>query len=181
AKENGCNANIGRVVLITHLRILGYTFNPVCFYYLYDKENVPVCALVEVHNTFGEMKPFVVLNPNGDYRFYLRTIKHFYVSPFFELDTEFEFKLNPPTEKLNIHIDDYKEGQKVFLSAYTGKKKEMSDKNMILLFLKYPFVTLKVILMIHWQAFLLFLKKIPFIRKMENIHMQKGVYLGKNS
>lgn len=181
AKENGCSSEIEKVFLITHLRMFGYTFNPVCFYYLYDKEMNPVCALVEVHNTFGEMKPFVALNSNGDYRFYLRTTKHFYVSPFFELDTEFEFKLNPPNEKLNIHIDDYKAGDKVFLSAYTGNRKEFSDKNLVIYFIKYPFVTLKVILMIHWHAFLLYLKKIPFIRKMENPDLQKGVYLGKNS
>jgi hypothetical protein len=181
AKENGCNSEISRVVLVTHLRILGYTFNPVCFYYLYDKNNTPVCALIEVHNTFGEMKPFVALNSYGDYRFYLKTIKHFYVSPFFELDTEFEFKLNPPSDKLKIYIDDYKGGDKVFLSAYIGNKKALTDLTMLFLFLKYPLLTLKVIVLIHWQAMLLYFKKIPFIKKVENPDLQKGVYLGKNS
>ena len=180
AKENGCDREIERVVLVTHLRILGYTFNPVCFYFLYDKDNLPVCALIEVHNTFGEMKPYIALNPLGDYRFYLRTTKHFYVSPFFELDTEFEFKLNPPNEKLKIHIDDYKKSDKVFLSAYVGNKVSLTDSSMIFYFFKYPLLTLKVILMIHWHAFILFLKKIPFIRKIENPELQKGVYLGKN-
>ncbi|MBK9502744.1 MAG: DUF1365 domain-containing protein [Leptospiraceae bacterium] len=181
AKENGCNAEITKVVLVSHLRILGYTFNPVCFYFLYDKDNTPVCALIEVHNTFGEMKPFVATNSHGDFRFYLKTIKHFYVSPFFELDTEFEFKLNPPDEKLNIHIDDYQNGDKVFLSAYLGKRKELTDWNMLFLFLKYPLLTLRVIFLIHWHAMLLYFKKIPFIKKMENPDLQKGVYLGKNS
>ncbi len=181
AKENGCNSEITKVVLVTHLRILGYTFNPVCFYFLYDKDNLPVCALIEVHNTFGEMKPFVALNPYGDYRFYLKTIKHFYVSPFLELDTEFEFKLKSLDEKLNVHIDDYKDGDKVFLSAYVGNKILFTNWNLLFLFLKYPLLTLKVILMIHWQALLLYFKKIPFIKKIEKPDLQKGVYLGKNS
>lgn len=181
ARINGCESEIKRVVLVTNLRILGYTFNPVCFYFLYDKSNVAVCSLIEVHNTFGEMKPFIAMRPGYDYRFYLRTIKHFYVSPFFELDTEFEFKVNLPEEKLNIHIDDYKNGDKVFLSAYSGKKTDLSDRKMLFFFLKYPFLTVKVILMIHWQAMILFFKKIPFIKKIDNPELQKGVYLGKNS
>jgi len=181
ARDNGCNSEIEKVVLVTHLRILGYTFNPVCFYFLYDKSNAPVCALIEVHNTFGEMKPFIAMNPSGDYRFYLKTTKHFYVSPFFELDTEFEFKLNPPGEKLKIHIDDYKNGDKVFLSAYVGNKKPITNWNLVYHFLKYPLLTFKVILLIHWQALLLYFKKIPFIKKIENPNLQKGVYLGKSS
>ncbi|MBK8394626.1 MAG: DUF1365 domain-containing protein [Leptospiraceae bacterium] len=181
AKENGCAEEITKVILVTHLRILGYTFNPVCFYFLYNRENLPVCTLIEVHNTFGEMKPFVALNQNGDYRFYLKTTKHFYVSPFFELDTEFEFRLNPPSDKLKIHIDDYKDGEKVFLSTYIGNKKPLTNWNLIYYFLKYPLLTLKVISLIHWQAMLLYLKKIPFIKKIENPELQKGVYLGKNS
>ena len=159
----------------------GLISNPVCFYFLYDKDNTTVCALIEVHNTFGEMKPFVATNSQGEYRFYLKTIKHFYVSPFFELDTEFEFKLNPPDEKLNIHIDDYQNGDKVFLSAYLGKRKELTDWNMFFLFIKYPLLTLRVIVLIHWHAMLLYFKKIPFIKKLENPNLQKGVYLGKNS
>ncbi|MBP7281552.1 MAG: DUF1365 domain-containing protein [Leptospiraceae bacterium] len=181
AKDNGCNSEIEKVILVTNLRILGYTFNPVCFYFLYDKINSPVCALIEVHNTFGEMKPFIAMKPNGDYRFYLKTTKHFYVSPFFELDTEFEFKLNPPDEKLKIHIDDYKNGDKVFLSAYIGNKKQITNWNLSYYFFKYPLLTLRVIFLIHWQAMLLYFKKIPFIKKIENPDLQKGVYLGKNS
>jgi uncharacterized protein len=181
AKENGCSTEITKVVLVTHLRILGYTFNPVCFFFLYDNANHPVCTLIEVHNTFGEMKPYVALEPHADYRFYLRTVKYFYVSPFFELDTEFEFKINPPGEKLKIYIDDYKNGNKTFLSAYIGNKKPITDWNLIFYFLKYPLLTLKVILMIHWQAMILYFKRIPFIKKIENPDLQKGVYLGKNS
>ncbi len=179
AKDSGLNEEISRVTLLTHTRILGYTFNPVCFFYLFDKENNPIASVIEVHNTFGEMKPFLALL-QGD-EFYLKSKKFFYVSPFFNLDTEFEFRLKLPSEKLQINIDDFLEGNKVFYSNYKGIRKVLNNGNLIFYFLKYPLITFRIIFLIHYQAFILFLKKIPFHKKMANPELQQGVYLGKNS
>lgn len=178
AKENGLEEEVEKVRLVTNSRIIGYTFNPVCFFYLFDKKNNPIAAVIEVHNTFGEMKPFFAIY-DGE-KFSLRAKKFFYVSPFFNLDTEFDFRLDLPSEKFKVNIDDFENNEKVFYSIYTGHKKEFNDKNLILLFLKYPLITLRIIFSIHYQAFILYLKNIPFIRKMENPNMQKGVYFGKN-
>lgn len=48
------------------------------------------------------------------------------------------------------------------------------------MFLLYPLATVKVIVLIHWQAFKLYLKGLPFIRKDENKNLQRGIYLGKD-
>jgi DUF1365 family protein len=40
---------------------------------------------------------------------------------------------------------------------------------------KYPLVTLKVILLIHWHALRLWLKRVPFYRKTENVALQREV------
>lgn len=178
AKENGLEEEVTKVKLITNTRILGYTFNPVCFYYLFNSEEKPIASIIEVHNTFGEMKPFFA-KFDGE-SFHLRTKKFFYVSPFFNLDTEFDFRLKLPEDKFKVNIDDFELNEKVFYSSYTGEKKEFNSKNLILLFLKYPLITLRIIIGIHYQAFILYLKNIPFIRKLENPDLQKGVYLGKN-
>lgn len=181
AYKNGIEKKIDRVELVTHVRILGYTFNPVCFYYFYGENGENAGALVEVHNTFGEMKPFLIKKPELDSSYYLRDKKFFYVSPFFNLDTEFEFKLKSPGEKLHIVIDDYEDDKKVFLSSYTGKRTGLNLKNLLYFFIKYPLLTVKVILLIHIQAAILYFKKLPFLRKTDQSELQKGVYLGKNS
>ncbi|NBU97165.1 MAG: DUF1365 family protein, partial [Spirochaetia bacterium] len=76
---------------------------------------------------------------------------------------------------------DWQNEKKVFLSSYLGDKKEMKDSNLIYYFFKYPLITLRVILLIHWQAMILLLKKVPFYRKMENQELQRGVYVGKSN
>ncbi len=52
----------------------------------------------------------------------------------------------------------------------------LTDANLLRSFFSIPFVTLKVIALIHWQAFKLWRKKIPFHRKAEQPELQRGVY-----
>ena len=115
-----------RVELVTLPRVLGYIFNPVSFFFCYEAAGRPLCAVVEVGNTFGEMKLFLVreLSPRGE--FHLRVAKDFYVSPFSSLDTEFDFKLRLPGERLDVRIDDYKNGALTLVSALTGERAELT-------------------------------------------------------
>jgi len=55
---NGVNIGNGRIMVLTNLCTMGYQFNPVSFYYCYDEEGNIVCSIVEVCNTFLEMKPY---------------------------------------------------------------------------------------------------------------------------
>ena len=41
---------------------------------------------------------------------------------------------------------------------------------------KFPFITLKVIWLIHWQAFRLWLKRVPFYWKETRAEDQRGVF-----
>src|SRR5690242_10589460 len=50
----------GRVMLLTNFSVLGYNFNPVSFYFCYDENGLPLCAVAEICNTFHEMKLFLI-------------------------------------------------------------------------------------------------------------------------
>jgi DUF1365 family protein len=165
-----------RVLLITNLRLLGYVFNPVSFYFCYDTKNEPLCAVVEVQNTFKEMKMYFIGKEkfNGK-EFHLRTLKYFYVSPFIDHDAEFDFHLELPTDKMNIRIDDYKDDKRFFISTLTGRKKELTSGRLVGYFFRFPFITLKIITLIHWHAMLLWFKKIRFFKKKEFPELQKDV------
>ncbi|MCB1176648.1 MAG: DUF1365 domain-containing protein [Leptospiraceae bacterium] len=182
-KEQKLDMEISKIYLITNIRILGYVFNPVCFYYCCNKEGEVNAIVVEVHNTFGELKPFLLTKEdlNENEIFVKKYTKFFYVSPFQDLETEFEFRIGIPGEKFRIDIDDYKENNKIFLSNYKGKREQLSSKKLFFYFFKYPLVTIKVISLIHWQALKLLLMKIPYFKKMEFPELQKGVYNGKNT
>ncbi len=165
----------GRIQFVTLPRVLGYVFNPVSFYFCFDAAGSPLCAVVQVGNTFREMKPYLIPAPTPDGTFRLITPKHFYVSPFSALDLSFDFKLRVPGEILDIHIDDRDGERRVLLSALTGKRTPLTTGRLMWLTLKYPLITLKVISLIHWHAFILWLKRLPFHRKNANPDMQRDV------
>jgi DUF1365 family protein len=177
-QANGVNIGSGRIMVLTNLCTLGYQFNPVSFYFCYDEQGEPVCSVVEVCNTFREMKPYFLgaETKNGD-AFKLNTGKFFYVSPFIEMDTNFDFDLQIPGEKMQLRIDDYdKLGKRFFISTLSGKKVALTDAKLLLYFFSFPLITLKVIGLIHWQALKLWLKKLPYHKKEANRALQKGVY-----
>ncbi|MDQ3048976.1 MAG: DUF1365 domain-containing protein [Bacteroidota bacterium] len=179
-KQNGVNEKVSRMMLLTNLNVLGYNFNPVSFYYCYDEQDQPLCVVAEIGNTFGEMKPFLLTRDNlTGSNFHLNTTKYFYVSPFIDHDTNFDFNLGIPGEKLNIRIDDFKEEKRFFISTLTGVQKPLTNSNLLLYGLRFPLITLKIISLIHWHALKLWLKKIPYRKKAENPELQKDVYRRK--
>ncbi|MFD2863611.1 DUF1365 domain-containing protein [Mucilaginibacter antarcticus] len=175
--QNSVDIGNGRIMVLTNLCTLGYQFNPVSFYYCYDEQDNVVCSIVEVCNTFREMKPyFLGASTRHGHEFKLNTAKYFYVSPFIAMDTNFDFNLQIPGENLQVRIDDYdKDGQRFFVSTLSGKRKTLNDANLLLYFISFPLITLKVIGLIHWQALKLWLKKIPYHNKDANQDLQQDV------
>ena len=167
----------GRIMLLTLPRVAGYIFNPVSIYYCFDPSGAPLCAIAEVGNTFGEMKLFLLRadDVRDGQMFRKQTPKHFYVSPFASLELSFDFKLRIPGEKLDIRIDDRDGNAKVLLSTLTGTRAALRNARLLWFTLKYPLVTLKVIALIHWHAFVLWLKRVPLHRKADHPELQTGV------
>ncbi len=170
---------IAKVKLLTFPRVLGYIFNPVCFYYTFDASGRALHAVAEVTNTYHEQKPYVLHDwekqAEDQGRFRLITPKLFYVSPFSELEMCFDFKLRVPGESLEIHIDDRDAEGRVLLSTLTGKRRPLTDGALLACAVKYPLLTLRVIFLIHWHALLLWIKRVPFHRKADRPELQRGV------
>lgn len=167
----------GRVVLVTLPRIFGYLFNPVSFYFCYDRHGACIAALAEVTNTFREMKPYF-LGPatRTDGAFRLRVPKHFYVSPFSDVDVEFDFMLRPPDARLAVQIDDHTGGRRMLTSTLTGPRRALTGARLAWFTVKYPLLTLRIIALIHWHALLLWLKKIPWFAKAGRAAEQRDLY-----
>lgn len=173
-RSNGIEEKPARILLLTNARVLGYTFNPISIWFCFRADGSPLAAIAEVGNTFRELKPYLVPFQNGV--FHLRAPKHFYVSPFSGLDLEFDFRFDPPGERLNVHIDDYEGPERTLLSVLTGKRCALTSGNLLRFTIKYPLITLKVITLIHWHALLLWAKRIPFHRKEAHPDKQRGVF-----
>ena len=164
---------IARVRLLTLPRLLGYTFNPISIFFCFDAEGRPATSVVQVGNTFGELKPYLVPTTPDAAGFHIRVPKNYYVSPFSELDLVFDFRFDTPGERLRVLIDDWRGDEQVLLSALTGQRLELDAWNLARLSIKYPLVTLKVIFLIHWEALRLWRKKIPFRMKETDPELQQ--------
>lgn len=173
-----------RVLLLTLPRVLGYQFNPVSFYFIATADGRPFAAIAEVTNTFRETKPYVLgpatreTNAAGEVVFHRRVAKHFYVSPFADVDLAFDFRLRPPGQHLLFQIDDYAGDRRDLLSTVTGlgPPRPLRDRALAWFSLKYPLVTLKVIGAIHWEALRLYLKRVPWFAKAARATDQRDLY-----
>jgi DUF1365 family protein len=169
-----------KIHLLTLPRLFGYTFNPISIFFCLDSTSRPLTAVVQVGNTFGELKPFLVPLAATGSGFHLRTPKNFYVSPFSDLDLEFDVRFELPGESLRVQIDDYSGSEKTLVSTLNGQRRELTAASLAALSLKYPFITLKVILLIHWEALRLWMKKVPFRMKESQIELQQGAFRSRD-
>ena len=154
----------GEIVLQTFPRVLGFVFNPVSFWYCHDRSGRLVAILAEVNNTFGGTHSYL-LHRRGEALAdgeALRAEKLFHVSPFNDIEGgyRFRFRLAGAVQRCHIDYDDA-EGE-LLLTAISGKPQPWSSGALLKAFLRMPFLTLGVILRIHWQALKLWLKGVPF-------------------
>ena len=170
-----------KIQLVAMPRAFGQSYNPVVFFLITIADRLH-CGLAEVHNTFGERKAWFLgpecrhVDAQGVAYLQLRTPKRFYVSPFSALDTEFEFTLRLPAERLTLTVDHYEAGRKTLISAWTGRQVPLADGRLLWLTLKSPLLILKVIVLIHVQAaWLWVVKKLPFRRKGADIPLQRNL------
>ena len=157
----------GPIRLLTHMRYFGYEFNPVSFYYCFDEQDEHIEYIVaEVNNTpWGEQHTYILdetINHSGNKRKKYAFKKVFHVSPFMEMDLDYQWSFSHPEDLLFIHMNLFKDTDKLFDATLKMKSHQISSTSLARVLLRYPFMTIKVITSIYFQALKLWLKKIPF-------------------
>ena len=155
----------GAVRLLGHLRHFGYCFNPVTFYYAYEGERLDA-ILAEITNTpWGERHRYVLdvaqAERSGETSVF-RFAKDFHVSPFLPMDINYEWRFSEPGNTLFVHMIDRQNENLVFDATLALKRRSISTQELAVALLLFPFMTLKVIFLIHWQALRLLVKRTPF-------------------
>ena len=148
--------NVTNIKVLCYPRILGYVFNPLSIFYCYEKDKL-VAIFYEVKNTFNEQHTYIFKIKNNE-EIIQKCRKKFYVSPFMDMETYYNFKLLNPNDKLSVFIKQTDADGTVLTATQTGDKKEFSFKQLAINFLKYPLMTVKIISSIHYEALLLWKK-----------------------
>jgi uncharacterized protein len=149
----------GAVVLMTMPRVLGYAFNPLSLYFCYREDGGVATILYEVNNTFGQRHTYLipaVLDAEGLVR--QESAKSLYVSPFLETDMNYAFVVAPPNKRVAISITARDAEGPVLVARLLADRIPLEDGTLLRALFAYPFLTLKVVAAIHWEALWLWLK-----------------------
>lgn len=153
----------GPVRVLTQIRSLGFVFNPVSFYFAFDKNEKLVAIMSEIQNTpwnerYCYINKFDHEKDIGTFEF----DKNFHISPFMSLEQRYKWQISKPNSKIFIKMENFEKEHLTFLASLNLKKMELNSKNLFKMIGKHPFITYKVIAGIYIQAAKLYLKKIPF-------------------
>jgi DUF1365 family protein len=165
--------------MLTHLRYFGYCFNPITLYYCFSADGSRVeHILAEVRNTPWNERHCYVLSVSEDEasrgKFGFRHAKGFHVSPFMKMDMEYAWNVTAPMESLVVHIENIRNGGLYFDATLSMHRQPVTQANLDRVLLAYPFMTLKVILLIYYQGLKLWLKRIPFVAHPGHIQKHKN-------
>ena len=124
-KKFNINENINKIKLLCYPRIFGHVFNPLSVFYCYE-DNLLKAVFYEVKNTFNEQHTYIF--KVKDNKIEQKCKKKFYVSPFMDMDTYYNFKLLSPNEKLSVSIKQTDKEDVVLTAVQTGIRKEFTFK-----------------------------------------------------
>jgi DUF1365 family protein len=155
-----------KIKLLCYPRILGYVFNPLSVFYVYNIEDKLIAILYEVKNTFGEQHTYIFKINNSDKLLQHNCLKKFHVSPFIEMDCKYFFRTLTPDKKISVVIDQYdNNNDKLLYASQDGYIADLKSSELLKSYVKHPLMTFKIIIAIHFEAFKLWSKGIKFIKK----------------
>lgn len=141
-----------QITLIANLRVLGYVFNPASFYLCRDASGELKVVIVEVHNTHKERKLYT-LRPEATRSAHVASMdKEHYVSPFISMDASYTVRVQDRPGDVRIVIDETEGGAPVLQASVVLKRREMTDRSLLRMLLRYPMITQRTMALIHVHA-----------------------------
>ncbi|MCE4556505.1 DUF1365 domain-containing protein [Roseateles cellulosilyticus] len=161
--QEGITDADGEVWLQTFPRMLGYVFKPVSFWYAHRADGSLAAVLAEVNNTFGERHGYLLDAPAWGQERSARKV--FHVSPFCAVDGEYRFRFERAGDRAVARVDLHDAEGPLLQTSVSGALSALTPARVRRAVLAMPFLTLGVVLRIHWQAARLWVKRVPFFTK----------------
>lgn len=153
----------GPIRLLTQLRSFGHCFNPVSFYYCFDRHETVVAIVAEVNNTpWGERHAYV-LAPDAAGGLAGSFPKRLHVSPFFGMHQTYLWQATPPGDALVVQLDNVEDGVRVFDATLSLRRRPFDAVTARGVTRRYPFASLRTLALIYAHAVVLRGKGVRFV------------------
>lgn len=153
----------GPIRMLVNLRYWGFNMNPISTYYCFDDAGEKVVAiLAEVHNTpWNERYSYVLTGDNFSHKQHIDFEKQFHVSPFNPAHMNYRWHSTTPSTTLALHLENWQSDKKIMDATMTLYREEISASALNKILIRFPWMTVKVIGAIYWQALKLWWKGVP--------------------
>ncbi|MGX9673967.1 DUF1365 domain-containing protein [Mycobacterium sp. HM-7] len=158
--EHGIDLGGGHIRMLANARVFGFVFNPLTLYWCHDAGGALVCAIAEVHNTYGERHRYLL---RADHRGEVTVPKAFYVSPFNPVSGRYVLRVPEPTrDVLSVAITLLDpSGGLVLTATWTGSIHPAHPTTVLATALAAPLAPLLVAARIRWQGVRLWARGLP--------------------
>jgi len=156
----------GPIQLMTHFSYFGFRFNPVSFYFCWSKDEKNIESIIaEINNTpWAEQHCYFLKvgkqEKDGTCQFIFN--KDFHISPFMDMGLKYVWSFSGPGENFRVHMENWEGDRKILDVSMAMTRSEISHASLARVLIQYPFLTLKVIGGIYFQALRLWIKRCPF-------------------
>lgn len=139
-------------------RVLGYAFDPLSVWFCHDGEGRLTAVVHEVRNTFGGRHAYVVPDPlSGRRGPDSRVLTHhadkaFHVSPFFDVDGDYDFTLAIPDDTASIGITHHAGDGHTLTASFVGRRRAFTTRGLWQSMLRHPALSHRVMAGIHVEA-----------------------------
>ncbi|WHS62845.1 DUF1365 domain-containing protein [Pseudomonas sp. G2-4] len=151
----------GAIHLLTQPRSWGLSFNPVSFYFCHEADGRLAAILCEVRNTpWRERYHYVLPVCPGEPQAF-RVAKAFHVSPFLPRDMDYRMRFLILDSSIRVHMENWLDGRKVFEAGLVLERQALDAGSLRRHILAFPWMSLRTVSAIYWQALRLILKRTP--------------------
>lgn len=165
-RNHGLEPERCHIYLHTFPRVLGYSFNPVSFWFVHDHTGKLLAFLCEVNNTFHERHGYLFTSSDDRGLINGQTLtapKEFFVSPFFPVAGWYAMRFFIQDSRAVVRIELVgDDGANWLTTSISGDWQPATSLRWWQTLKRYGWFSLAVISKIHWQALRLWLKHVPW-------------------